>query len=343
MSDRGPEQCFLYHCSWWTYRGYIDIFQDVLASKGYYLSLLQLVLTAKCRMVTLKNSPYFIIVHIFWSYGVIFGYPQYSVPLKELLDHVTVLHSTLLPLRLKWAASWQNQQNGSALSEDSGQPGHPPSLLWVFAGRTVILLVLSWGGSNWYRIIFSDVLASKGFLFQTVFVFTAAGFQCREVFLKVFPYFIKAQVLFFWSLGINELIFGYSECTVLHCSWYSAPCGHPLMYLPTRPEYRWATTWQNQQNEDAPSEDSDQHGQPPSLIRVFAVRMKKAWDLSYPFSTQQRLRLDWADAQADLSLCWAHIHFVGFVMSRPRLQFMLLWNQLAYSRLLWRLRDITLY
>ena len=24
---------------------------------------------------------------------------------------------------------------------------------------------------------------------------------------------------------------------------------------------------------------------------------------------------DWADAQADLSLCWAHTHFVGFVMS----------------------------
>ena len=25
---------------------------------------------------------------------------------------------------------------------------------------------------------------------------------------------------------------------------------------------------------------------------------------------------DWADAQADLSLRWAHSHFVGFVMSR---------------------------
>ena len=28
----------------------------------------------------------------------------------------------------------------------------------------------------------------------------------------------------------------------------------------------------------APSEDSDQPGHPPSLIRVFAVRMKKGWD-----------------------------------------------------------------
>ena len=25
---------------------------------------------------------------------------------------------------------------------------------------------------------------------------------------------------------------------------------------------------------------------------------------------------DWGDAQADLSLCWAHTHFVGFDMSR---------------------------
>ena len=36
----------------------------------------------------------------------------------------------------------------------------------------------------------------------------------------------------------------------------------------------------------APSEDSDQPGHQPSLIRVFAVRMKKAWVLSYPLSAQ---------------------------------------------------------
>ena len=38
----------------------------------------------------------------------------------------------------------------------------------------------------------------------------------------------------------------------------------------------------------APSEDSDQPGNPPSLIRVFTVRMKNHWDLSYPESAQQR-------------------------------------------------------
>ena len=66
----------------------------------------------------------------------------------------------------------------------------------------------------------------------------------------------------------------------------------------------------------APSKDSDQPGHPPSLIRVFAARMKKAWVLSNPLSAQQRLWSDWADAQADPSLRWAHSHFVGFVMRR---------------------------
>ena len=47
---------------------------------------------------------------------------------------------------------------------------------------------------------------------------------------------------------------------------------------------------------------------------VFAVRMKKAWVVFYPLSAQRRLWLDRADAQADLSLHWAHSNFVGFVM-----------------------------
>ena len=51
------------------------------------------------------------------------------------------------------------------------------------------------------------------------------------------------------------------------------------------------------------------------ICPVFAVRMKKPWVLSYPLSTQRRLWSDWTDAQADQSLCWAHTHFVGFVLS----------------------------
>ena len=83
--------------------------------------------------------------------------------------------------RHQWAATWQNQQNdlcaqrtqirlggcpesslsawrklGSlathwAHSEDSDQTGQMPRLIWIFPGRTLILLVLSWGVSNWLK------------------------------------------------------------------------------------------------------------------------------------------------------------------------------------------------
>ena len=91
---------------------------------------------------------------------------------------------------------------------------------------------------------------------------------------------------------------------------------HFLACIPTGLKHNWAASWENQQNDCAPNEDSDQPGHPPSLIRVFVVCMKKAWVLSYPLSAQRRLWSDWADAQVDLSLRWAHSHFVGFVMKR---------------------------
>ena len=76
----------------------------------------------------------------------------------------------------RWAATWQNQQNGYAPSEDSyqsgsslcaqwvaknpnflhadsensDQTGRMPRLIWVFAGPTATLLVLSCHGSGDY-------------------------------------------------------------------------------------------------------------------------------------------------------------------------------------------------
>ena len=79
------------------------------------------------------------------------------------------------------------------------------------------------------------------------------------------------------------------------------------MRLEFEPPYQ-----KNKQNDCAPSEDSDQPEHPPSLIRVFAVRLEKARILRYPLSTQRRLWSDWADAQADLSLRWAHMPFCWF-------------------------------
>ena len=77
----------------------------------------------------------------------------------------------------------------------------------------------------------------------------------------------------------------------------------------------------------APSKDPDQPGHLPSLIRVFAVRMQKAWVLSYPMSAQQRLiRLGWCLGWSKSSLgaqsfCWfchatAHMVMVSFFLQQ---------------------------
>ena len=64
----------------------------------------------------------------------------------------------------------------------------------------------------------------------------------------------------------------------------------------------------NQKNDCAPSEDLDQPGHPPSAQWV-------AKDPTFLHADGEDWS-GWADAQADLSLGWAHAHFVCFVMRR---------------------------
>ena len=90
----------------------------------------------------------------------------------------------------------------------------------------------------------------------------------------------------FESLGLGL------EMIVLQPKWHKAF----TMTLP------WSWCYWNELPHDktkkmtVPSEDSDQPGHPPSLLRVFAVRMKKAWVLSYPLSAQWRFWSDSGDA-----------------------------------------------
>ena len=79
------------------------------------------------------------------------------------------------------------------------------------------------------------------------------------------------------------------------------------VYLSCCWSHRWAASRQNQQNGMCAQRRFSQPVHPPSLIRVIAVHLKKAWDLSYPLSAQWRLWSYWADAQTDLSLHWVHI------------------------------------
>ena len=52
-----------------------------------------------------------------------------------------------------------------------------------------------------------------------------------------------------------------------------------------------------------------------------AIRMKKAWVLSYPLSAQRRIWSGWADAQADLSLRWAHMPLCCFFHEAAQIRF----------------------
>ena len=106
--------------------------------------------------------------------------------------------------------------------------------------------------------------------------------------------------------------------------WYCWIRAYNALKGKRRTNNKWATTWQNRQNECTPTQrrlrlawastQSDQSLRCPH---------EECLVLSYPLRAVRRLWSDWVDAQADLSLRWAHTHFVGFVMSRLKLNFIL--------------------
>ena len=169
------------------------------------------------------------------------------------------------------------------------------------------------------------------------FFFSNNFFLCWKYFLTIHYWILTSFCCLFHRFSIDMLP-RVSIFTPVDLRWLTWNCGRwskrffgtSVIPYGNGDQSIWAATWQNQQNECAPCEDSDQPGIPPSLIRVFAVRMKKHWVLSYQLSAQRnsdqtgrmpgwserRIWSDWADAQVVLSLRWAYSHFVGFVMLR---------------------------
>ena len=100
----------------------------------------------------------------------------------------------------------------------------------------------------------------------------------------------------------------------------------------------WATTWQNQRSECEPREDSDQPWHLPSLTRVSAVCMKKAWVLSYPLSGQWRLWSDgrcpgWSESSLGTqSLCWFCPAAAHIMISNPMTKSKFLFFCFLYER-----------
>ena len=79
----------------------------------------------------------------------------------------------------------------------------------------------------------------------------------------------------------------------------------------------WATSRQNQQNDCAPSEDSDQPGHPPSLMRVFPCAQWVAKDPSFLHADSEDS--DQTERMANLSLCRAHRSFCWFCRAAAQL------------------------
>ena len=196
-----------------------------------------------------------------------------------------------LSIIVKWAATWQNQQNGLWLqrrlrsawasaqsdqsslstwrwlgslathwahSEDSDQTGRMPRLIWVFAGSTVTLLVLSCRGSNGVLIFVVCRLSVSLWLFVR-FIEDSLVAICweRAVLLAVFTLSVLG-VCFPIPFDVWDRMWNSTVLVPDHCLF---------IYF----TYTWAGPWEN---------------------------------VSYVICEQQRRRSACAFAQSDQCLCF---------------------------------------
>ena len=169
-------------------------------------------------------------------------------------------------------------------NEDSYQTGQMPRLVWVFAGHMLILLVLSWCGSYYSRWLYYCCCC---FLQPSI---------CRNPVCNNRSKFM---------LDVNKSRFVDFQKVRIQETQAELPRGSiPRRYIYKPPHDK------TNKMACSPSEDPDQPGHPTSQIKVFAVRLKKAWVLSYPLSAQWRLiRLGgcpgWSESSLGIqSFCW---------------------------------------
>ena len=169
-----------------------------------------------------------------------------------------------------------------APSKDSDQPGHPPSLIRVFA--------VPFMGTEGPKLascrqcgLWSDRVDSR----------------CTDHFVDLSSFSSFLETIFS-TITLTPL------CYFSYVVYRNEP-SHDKTSKMTCAQLRTRSAWH-----------------PPSLIKVFAVHMKKALVLSYPLSAQRRLRSAWALDDSDQPghpmprLIWVFAgctcHFVGFVI-----------------------------
>ena len=125
-----------------------------------------------------------------------------------------------------------------------------------------------------------------------------------------FGFRLTKYIIFSPNLCLKNVIIGLSNCNTPRAFiWIKKSANYTY--------HNWATSRQKQPCGCAPNEDSDPPGHLPSLIRVFAVRMKILWVLSYPLSTQQTLISlgrcpGWSESSLGThSFCWFMAHMLN--------------------------------
>ena len=109
--------------------------------------------------------------------------------------------------------------------------------------------------------------------------------------------------------SVSEVIFSTRICCFFQANFTCTLRSKSDRWEKTRVQFQnWAASWQNQQNGMCAKQRQISLGICP-VWPIFAVRMKKAWVLSYPLSTQQRLiRLGgcpgWSVSLDAQSFCW---------------------------------------
>ena len=108
--------------------------------------------------------------------------------------------------------------------------------------------------------------------------------------LDLYLMMLDPSVKFKWNWCIPSRVINRKTKSVMPLTTTTPYDANGVMIIIILPSITyWATTWENQEHGCELQEDSDQSKHQLSLIKVFAVRMEKAWVLSYPLSAQRRI------------------------------------------------------
>ena len=222
-------------------------------------------------------------------------------------DTLSTLHVVQLEHRRKISLKFEPPHNKTNLmtcapNEDSNQPGHPPSLIRVFAVRSV--------GSQGSKVssvgqrrLWLDWAYDQADL-NLCWAHRWFCWFCHAVVHFNSPSIVKLLTEIVMGLSFHYHVFVlfftliYREIIFLKC--------HQI----------WASSRENLSSGFSTRQDSNRPAQLQKVVRVLKFRIQKLEVLYYLGREQQRRWSDSVHAQADLRLCCSHRAKTGFLMTR---------------------------